>query len=1114
MSSRGHERRRDIAIEVFPPPPCEEPTSPVSCTSCVAFPDRKSVNATCSGYLCAGSSVDESERLRDYERELDFEDIDHPDMLSRPLDWRVELACRGGTWGSTPVPLRCESCQVNFSSRAMHERHILSPRHVERTLFFAEATPGLPSVNIDYHNRRRWRNVRIPSRRHRSAGPCVTPRDLYPDALDLAKTPSKVHHPRLSSTSRRASPAADTPKLGLLFSDEDDPQKLFVPQDTRAIRDRDYVEDRFDDQNAASQVFLNREGDGSNILTREALLEVMDLHETVARIDSEESTRGYDERSCAFAYWSSEPECQKESILAFWDYNRTSLAGDEDVLATINAKVDTENDCCSPTTRTLDMDRYAAKIRVDAAGQITSAGGLRIAYYLRQKLHRKTRQDPHAFRLERKFDAKTRRLNLPSFERALPLTSAGVADNVQAALDYDRLFVTLAFVTITTYSFLALASRRSSSRGLLGLLATATVGFAVAAAFGLCFAFGVQFTPITSVSAFLVLGIGLDDAFVVVGADDLASFARDAAMIARGVTSLEAATTKRVCMALAVAGPSIFTTSITDAAAFFAGSYTRIPAISSFCLFCATCVIVDFALQITLFVAFFVYDTRRKLRRHALQLAGKVGSPDDREPSAARASVKPDDDDDDDDDKTASKEEDETENDDAAAPTTSEDLMALVSRRKLEVEASRPKTWFGRVYAARVLSPAGAALVFVGTTVLIIFGAIGCANFDMHFEYEWLYGRGLENNYVPKATDFQKKWFKNFGAGEDSSTNFGIYTKRGDYFVHGDEMRALIDNTEALSFVVKGSLASNWYDAHQAWAVNVTTSREYVASVKAFLETDQGRAYAGKIVFADDDDGTIAATEIDSRWKDLGTSKAITSMRDMRRAVKRAAPSFDTIAFSPTFVWLEGLRIITRETVRSLAIACAVVVAVLVALLGDVAVAALVSAYVCTICLCTISSIYWYGDHINFLSAFFIIIAAGLATDAPAHVAHAYIHAPPSLVTGKERAAYALDELGLSVFRGVTSTLVGIVVMAGTKTYVFQTFFWYLTTIMVLGLWFGLAVAPVSLAVLGPLLVSPPAAPPSAAAAAPVAPDVFETEMRSASDDDGAAALAGRADNI
>jgi len=140
---------------------------------------------------------------------------------------------------------------------------------------------------------------------------------------------------------------------------------------------------------------------------------------------------------------------------------------------------------------------------------------------------------------------------------------------------------------------------------------------------------------------------------------------------------------------------------------------------------------------------------------------------------------------------------------------------------------------------------------------------------------------------------------------------------------------------------------------------------------------------------------------------------------------------------------------------------------VLVLLLGDVVAALLVTLFVADVCVCTFGALYWYNDAVNYITAFFIVIAVGLSADAPAHVCKAYLEARGP--TRDSRAREALARLGPSVFRGGISTIIGIAITGITVTYVFQTFFRYLMTILVLSLWNGLAVMPVVCSLVGPM---------------------------------------------
>ena len=79
---------------------------------------------------------------------------------------------------------------------------------------------------------------------------------------------------------------------------EDQPDKLFVPDNSRAFRDRRWVESRFPNDASVSTMILDHKN-GRNLLDKEALLEVFDVYDRVLATSSDGGNRGYDQRSCA-----------------------------------------------------------------------------------------------------------------------------------------------------------------------------------------------------------------------------------------------------------------------------------------------------------------------------------------------------------------------------------------------------------------------------------------------------------------------------------------------------------------------------------------------------------------------------------------------------------------------------------------------------------------------------------------------------------------------------------------------------------------------------------------------------------------------------------------------
>ena len=132
--------------------------------------------------------------------------------------------------------------------------------------------------------------------------------------------------------------------------------------------------------------------------------------------------------------------------------------------------------------------------------------------------------------------------------------------------------------------------------------------------FGICSAFGLSFSPMHSVLPFLLLGIGLDDMFVIAQSfdsleneqkkkeiKDHAGFENDSTLTLP----------ERIGKALSHGGVAITITSITDIIAFGVGGNTILPALSSFCIYASVGIIATYFFQSTFFVACMALDVQR-----------------------------------------------------------------------------------------------------------------------------------------------------------------------------------------------------------------------------------------------------------------------------------------------------------------------------------------------------------------------------------------------------------------------------------------------------------------------------------------------------------------------
>jgi predicted RND superfamily exporter protein len=107
-----------------------------------------------------------------------------------------------------------------------------------------------------------------------------------------------------------------------------------------------------------------------------------------------------------------------------------------------------------------------------------------------------------------------------------------------------------------------------------------------------------------------------------------------------------------------------------------------------------------------------------------------------------------------------------------------------------------------------------------------------------------------------------------------------------------------------------------------------------------------------------------------------------------------------------------------------------------------------------------------WGITLDASAAIFLSVAAGLAVDYSAHIAHAFI-----TMTGKskdERVQKTIIEMGSAVFNGGFSTFLAFSVLMVSRSFLFNVFFKIFFLVVLFGLFHGLVFLPVVLSLIGP----------------------------------------------
>ncbi|CAF0895064.1 unnamed protein product [Adineta steineri] len=183
-----------------------------------------------------------------------------------------------------------------------------------------------------------------------------------------------------------------------------------------------------------------------------------------------------------------------------------------------------------------------------------------------------------------------------------------IEDEIERESKSDIKTVVISYLIMFLYIAIALGRIRNFRHVLvdmkisLGVAGVALVSFSVWASVGIFSYMRIPTTLIIfEVVPFLVLAVGVDNIFILTQ-----SIQRDRRQPGEDVETQISRIVGRV-------GPAMLLTSVSESIAFFLGALTPMPAVRLFSLYAAMSVLIDFLLQITVFVTFITLDHKRTI---------------------------------------------------------------------------------------------------------------------------------------------------------------------------------------------------------------------------------------------------------------------------------------------------------------------------------------------------------------------------------------------------------------------------------------------------------------------------------------------------------------------
>jgi len=602
----------------------------------------------------------------------------------------------------------------------------------------------------------------------------------------------------------------------------------------------------------------------------------------------------------------------------------------------------------------------------------------------------------------------------------------------------------ISFALVIAFLFLMIGPPgRDSVHGMisLGFVAVVIVGASVQSGFGVASYIGVKNNPLGNFINFLILGLGVDDAFVIT-----AEFVR------HKKENKGASIEDLIGSTLATGGASVFLTSFTDAAAFAIGASSKLPALRDFCIMAALSVFFTWFLMMILFTP--------ALALHARRITPGEPARQRYDCCCCPLSV-------------------------CTAPTVHEidepKGCCMVCPQKGCTGRMEPLPDALEAFAKVILSVPGKILTFWVFSGLLVFGVVGLNELYVNWKLEWFFP---SDSYVSDFFDHNEQYFS-------SGTRYSIHTGDSDVYDNRDKFQRLDDYARNLRFNQNNSVSFFWGDFVKAVPAASTTAMEreqfYEELHKFYRESTscgtqgamrweaesceqcpEGGVQTERTCSVADRNKGVKHTRGSAiyRLEDTSDGKIrYETMTETRDGMKEIFGSdLKAFPYSRDFATWEEAGIIEQELIQNLLFAGVVIIVVVFGVIQDVKVSAVTVVSTCMVILETAGILHFWEIRINGVFTINMVICVGLAVDYAAHIGHCFKH---SYGTAHERAMKAVRNLGPSVFNAVISTLLAVVVVGFSQSFVFRVFFRILCVLCIVGGAHGLWLLPVVLSIVG-----------------------------------------------
>ncbi|OWF50770.1 patched domain-containing protein 3-like [Mizuhopecten yessoensis] len=589
--------------------------------------------------------------------------------------------------------------------------------------------------------------------------------------------------------------------------------------------------------------------------------------------------------------------------------------------------------------------------------------------------------------------------------------SKSLDEELTSNISGDILFVSLTFTLMIVYAtFVSMKCDCLLDRQNLGRAGVTTTGLGILASFGLVSACGVEFVDIVGVMPFLVLGIGIDDMFIL-----LAGLAE---------APLNETPAKRVAETMRTSGVAITITSLTDIIAFSVGASSVFPGVRNFCIYTGIAVLFCYLNFVTFFIACIAINERRVsaekhccLCCHTIEMKDKMGAASRLRRFCCGGT----------------------------ALTSVSDMQSLLERLPGQILIK-----FITLTPVKIITLISFA-VYLGVAIW------GATNFKQGLDTTNLVS---DDSYYFTYNLQNRKHFL-----QRIPVSFVIdgtldYSKVSTV----NSIDSLMTHVQNDKTVGNNNLVISWFDSFRSSPVyNNTSESQFVTNLKLFLDSNE--EFKNDVRF-DSTSLRIRASRVYVLTNNLVDSTEQGDFMLRMRSLTEDS-SLHVIAYSPSFIFYEQYVAILPSTLQTVGIAVAVIFVVTALFMPSPLLILYVTVSMVMIMTGIFGFMYFWDLTLSSITMIHVIMSVGFSVDFSAHICHAFMTVEGS--TRDEKVKNAILRSGGPIWNGAISSIIGIIMLVFSKSYIFRSFFRVMLLVILFGVGHATFFLPVVLSLIGPM---------------------------------------------